>query len=52
MSEQKEYVENIRRKQMRSDEFILDSLTGAIDRLEKAFPRYGSFLMELADMLG
>jgi len=43
----KEYIEDIRNRQLNSDkEFILDSLTGAIDRLQKAFPRYGSFLME------
>jgi Protein NO VEIN, C-terminal len=40
-------VEDIRRRQLSSDrEFVLASLTGAIDRLQKAFPRYGSFLME------
>jgi hypothetical protein len=43
----KEYIENIKSKLIKSDrEFILDSLAGAIDRLQKAFPRYGSFLME------
>jgi hypothetical protein len=43
----KEFIEDIRNRQLNSDkEFILDSLTGAIDRLQKAFPRYGSFLME------
>jgi len=43
----REYIENIKSRQINSDkEFILDSLTGAIDRLQKAFPRYGSFLME------
>ncbi|MEM5830870.1 MAG: DUF3883 domain-containing protein [Candidatus Aenigmatarchaeota archaeon] len=43
----KEYIESIKNRQINSDkEFILDSLTGAIDRLQKAFPRYGSFLME------
>lgn len=43
----KEYIGEIKERQLRSDkEFILDSLTGAIDRLQKAFPRYGSFLME------
>lgn len=47
MSTAKKYIEEIRNRQIRSDkEFILDSLTGAIDRLQKAFPRYGSFLME------
>lgn len=43
----REYIEDIKSRQANSDkEFILDSLTGAIDRLQKAFPRYGSFLME------
>ncbi|MEO0092378.1 MAG: DUF3883 domain-containing protein [candidate division WOR-3 bacterium] len=43
----KEYIEDIKSRQINSDnDFILDSLTGAIDRLQKAFPRYGSFLME------
>jgi len=47
MSTPKEYIEDINNRQINSDkEFILDSLTGAIDRLQKAFPRYGSFLME------
>jgi hypothetical protein len=43
----RELVEEIRTKQLTADkEFVLDSLSGAIDRLEKAFPRYGSFVME------
>lgn len=43
----KEYIEYIKNRQLESDkEFVLDSLTGAIDRIQKAFPRYGSFLME------
>ncbi|MEM2919062.1 MAG: DUF3883 domain-containing protein [Candidatus Altiarchaeota archaeon] len=43
----REYIENIKNRLINSDkEFILDSLSGAIDRLQKAFPRYGSFLME------
>jgi hypothetical protein len=47
MTTQREYIEDIKKRQINSDkEYILDSLTGAIDRLQKAFPRYGSFLME------
>jgi len=47
MLKPREYIENIKDRQINSDrEFVLDSLTGAIDRLQKAFPRYGSFLME------
>jgi len=42
----KEHVESIKEKILKSNEFVLDSLSGAIDRLQKAFPRYGSFLME------
>lgn len=35
----REHIENIKSRQINSDkEFILDSLTGAIDRLQKAFP--------------
>lgn len=40
------FIEEIRNKIISSDRFVLDSLSGAIDRLQKAFPRYGSFLME------
>ena len=47
MIESKKYIENIKTEQLKSNkDFILDSLAGAIDRLQKAFPRYGSFLME------
>ncbi len=43
----KEFINNIRNRQIESDkEYMLDSLAGGIDRLQKAFPRYGSFLME------
>jgi len=43
----RDHIRDIKNRQTNSDkEFILDSLTGAIDRLQKAFPRYGSFLME------
>jgi hypothetical protein len=42
----KEYIDSIKNDHLRSSEITLDSLTGAIDRLQKAFPRYGSFLME------
>jgi len=43
----KDYIENIHKRHLESDkEYTLDSLAGAIDRLGKAFARYGSFLME------
>ena len=43
----KDIIEAIKNRQVTSDkEFVLDSLSGAIDRLQKAFPRYGSFIME------
>lgn len=43
----KDFIQEIRTRQLSSDkEYVLDSLTGAIDRLQKAFPRFGSFLME------
>ena len=47
MADFKKYVESIKERHLKSDrEFVLDSLTGAIDRLQKSFSRYGSFLME------
>lgn len=47
MLKAKELIENIKNKQINSDkEYVLDSLAGAIDKIQKAFPRYGSFLME------
>ncbi len=46
MSTPQQYIEDIKNRQLKSDEDVLDSLAGAIDRLQKAFPRYGSFLME------
>ena len=42
----KEYIENKKNRFINSDKEILDGYAGAIDRLQKAFPRYGSFLME------
>jgi hypothetical protein len=46
MNEAQDYILNIKNEQLKSNKDILDSLAGAIDRLQKAFPRYGSFLME------
>jgi len=47
MDTPRDFIEDIANRHVSSDkEFTLDSLTGAIDRLEKAFPRYESFLME------
>ena len=47
MTAQEEYIEKIKESHVQANkEYVLDSLTGAIDRLQKAFPRYGSFLME------
>ena len=46
MSTQKDFIDNIRNRYINSDkEFVLDSLAGSIDRIQKSFPRYGSFLM-------
>jgi len=40
-------IKDIQDRLLGSDrEFVLDSLKGALDRLQKAFPQYGSFLME------
>jgi len=47
MSTQKDFIDSIRNRYATSDkEFVLDSLAGSIDRIQKSFPRYGSFLME------
>lgn len=43
----RKYIENIKNRYLNSDkEFALDSIAGLIDKIKKAFPRYGSFLME------
>ena len=46
MTTPREYIEDIKNRHIKSDKDVLRSLAGAIDRLQKAFPRYGSFLME------
>ena len=46
-SNPKGYIEEIQKKYEDSDkDIVLDSLAGAIDRLQKAFPGRGHFLME------
>ena len=45
-SEAKHHIEEIKNKYVCSPEVTLDSLAGAIDRLQKAFPRRGHFVME------
>jgi len=43
----RDYIEDIKNRYLNSDkEFVLPSLNRSIDRIEKSFPRYGSFLME------
>lgn len=43
----KGHIEDIKSRYLTSDkEFVLPSLNRSIDRIKKAFPRYGSFLME------
>ena len=42
----KEYIESIYNRYKNSDELVLSSLSGAINRLQKAFPKRGHFLME------
>ena len=39
-------IESIRKEKLSAGEVNLRTMAGAIDRLQKAFPRYGSFLME------
>ncbi len=42
-----EHIEDIKNRYLSADkEFVRASLNKSIDRIEKAFPRYGSFLME------
>ena len=42
-----DHIEDIKNRYLNSDkEFVLPSLNRSIDRIEKAFPRYGSLLME------
>ena len=41
-----EIIESIRKEKLSAGEVNLRTMAGAIDRLQKAFPRYGSFLME------
>lgn len=42
----KKQIEDIQSQYLRSPELALDSLSGAIDRLQKAFSRRGHFIME------
>lgn len=42
----KGYIEEIQKKYENSKDIVLDSLAGAIDRLQKAFPSRGHFIME------
>ena len=42
----KDIIESIRKEKLSAGEVNLRTMAGAIDRLQKAFPRYGSFLME------
>lgn len=43
----RDHIEYIKNRFLNSDrEFVLPSLNRGIDRIQKAFPRYGSFLME------
>src|SRR3990167_4560785 len=41
-----EVIELIQKQKLSAGEGNLKTIAGAIDRLQKAFPRYGSFLME------
>jgi hypothetical protein len=46
MTDPRRHIEEIRERRQQSHDDILDSLAGAIDRLEKAFPGQWHFLME------
>lgn len=43
---QREHIQGIQAEYLQSSPIALDSLTGAIDRLQKAFPKRGHFFME------
>jgi hypothetical protein len=46
MTEPQRHIQEIRQRRKESHDDVLDSLAGAIDRLEKAFPGQWHFLME------
>jgi predicted NACHT family NTPase len=46
MTTPQSHIQEIRQRRKESHEDVLDSLAGAIDRLEKAFPGQWHFLME------
>jgi len=46
MTEPKAFINKLKADIESSNEIVLKSLSGSIDRLQKAFPRYESFLME------
>lgn len=46
MTNPRKHIEDIRSRRQQSHNDVLDSLAGAIDRLEKAFPGQWHFLME------
>ncbi|MFH8119921.1 MAG: DUF3883 domain-containing protein [Candidatus Aenigmatarchaeota archaeon] len=47
MTNAKQYIQDIKNRILASDkEFALDGYAGSIEAIQKAFPRYGSFLME------
>lgn len=46
MKDPKEYIKSIYREYEKSGDLVSSSLAGAINRLEKAFPKRGHFLME------
>jgi hypothetical protein len=43
---QQRHIEDISRDYLGSTPRVLEALSGAVDRIRKTFPRYGSFLME------
>jgi hypothetical protein len=46
VNEQQHHIEDIRSDYLSAKPRALSALSGAVDRIRKTFPRYGSFLME------
>ena len=47
-----DHIKDIKSRYLNADkEFVLSSLNRGIDRLQKAFPRYGSFMLDLSPLI-
>ena len=46
MKSEKEFIEDIKHRFLKSDEIALNALSGSLKTIKKMFPYYGSFIME------